>query len=499
MDHVARDIEARWRVGLALDRRWALPWALIGGVLAACGDGLSPSYVLKDGETDTPVVDESDTPPADVPLPWSDDPCAGIRKEEAAFSAEVARFVAQDDAAPPAAGQLVVAGSSSVRRWEGALEALAPWGAVQRGIGGARMLDVAAWADELLLRHQPRGVLLFAGTNDIAVGTPPEEVVRAYRCVVERVHEAVGPVPVLYIGITPTPSRWSIWAQQDAVNQEVARLAGLHPALRYVDVPAAFLERGGPPDASLFVSDGLHLSEAGYALWTRVVVPAVEAVLPRRPAPVGGGPPAGAYVRVDLGPSNPEDGQPAPAVDAFGIHWNAWHPTQSGGQILAGEALRGLRTTAGAASGVDLVITGGFRSNGLRNGGLVSPPGDLLGTLAVPEATSDFFYIEDPDDPGGIALTGLDPARRYTLRLFASRATDEERRVTRYVVRGAATTQGDLLTTGPDIGRAGYDGNDSVVLVLAELQPDAWGGLYVDVQKLEGRFAYLSLLELEAR
>jgi hypothetical protein len=152
----------------------------------------------------------------------------------------------------------------------------------------------------------------------------------------------------------------------------------------------------------------------------------------------------------------------------------------------------------GAATGVDLVVTGGFRSNGLLNGGLATPSGDLLGTLAVPEATGDFFFFETPDDPGALSLTGLDPDGSYTLRLFASRATDAEVRVTRYHVTGAAAATTTLTTTGPDVGTDGYDGNDDTVAVLTGLQPDAWGQLHVDVARETGQYAYLSLLEIEA-
>lgn len=251
-----------------------------------------------------------------------------------------------------------------------------------------------------------------------------------------------------------------------------------------------------PPDESLFVDDLLHLSEEGYALWTATILPALEAAVPPRPTPAPAMP-AGSLVRVDLGPSNPDDGAPA-SVDGFGIHWNAWHPVEGGDQVLDGEALRGLVTTEGAPTGVDLVISGGFRSNGFANGGLVAPSGDLLGTLALPEATGDFFWIEGADDPGALALTGLDPAATHTLRLFTSRADDAEVRVTRYDVTGAASSSASLTTTGPDTGTDGYDGNDDTVAVLTGLQPDGWGQLHLDVVREVGQYAYLSLLEIEA-
>lgn len=456
--------------------------------LLACAPPAADPPVDTPGESPADPLDE---PP---PWPWDDDPCRTLATDGSAWTDAVARYTAQDDLAAPPTGQLVVVGSSSIRRWETATTALAPWGVVQRGLGGSRISDIAALAPTLIHRHRPAAVLVFAGTNDLALGATPTSVVDAWRCLAQTTRDALGPTRMLFIAVTPTPARWANQAAVDETNAAIQALS--HPNLVFIDSASGFLATGAPPSADLFGSDGLHLSEAGYQLWTDTIVPALDTAVPRRPT--GGGAGFEGYVRVDLGPSNPEDGQPAPATDNFGIRWNAWHPARGGDQVLAGEALRGLVTTTGQTTGVDLVIAGGFRANGLRNGGLLNPPGDLLGTLAVPEATADFFYLEDPDDPGALTFTGLSPSQRYTLRLFASRA-DAERRVTRYTARGdGPAREVTLLTSGADIGRDGYDGNDREVAVLTGLAPDAWGQLHVDVSRAEGRFAYLSLVELEA-
>ena len=69
---------------------------------------------------------------------------------------------------------------------------------------------------------------------------------------------------------------------------------------------------------------------------------------------------------------------------------------------------------------------------------------------------ADFFYTGDPDDTGGLMLSGLSPDARHTLRLFASRATDEETRITRFTVEGGEeAVSAEVTTTGPDIGEGG--------------------------------------------
>jgi len=441
-----------------------------------------------------------DGPAAEVPpLPWTDTPCAGLDVGTDPFADEVLTFARRDDLVPPPPGGLLVTGSSTIRRWRSLTRALSAFDPLQRGVGGARLADLAAHVDALVLRHAPRAVLLFAGTNDLADGRAPAAVVDAYRCFVERMHRAAPGVPVLYIGITPTPARWTTWPLAAEVNDAIERLAAAHPSLHYVDAPSMFLARGAPPPPSLFVADGLHLSEAGYALFEAAVIGGLAGVVSPSLRPLPEAPASGSRIRVDLGPSNPEDGAPAPPFDGFGIAWNAWHPLAGGAQVHAGEALRALRTTLGAPSEVALVISGGFRANGRRNGGLAAPSPSRLGTMAVPEACTDFFYSGDADDPAGLVFEGLDPSARYTLRLFASRSSPDEERRTGFTVHGAeAPRRAEVRTTGADIGVDGYDGNDAEVTVLEGLAPDARGRLFMDVDRLAGSFCYVNLIELEA-
>ena len=459
-----------------------------------------PSPDVPSPDVPSPDAPSPDAPSPDVPpLPWADGPCEGLDVGDDPFAAEVASFARQDDLVPPPPGALVVTGSSTIRRWRSLTRTLSRFDPLQRGVGGARLADLAAHLDVLVLRHAPRAVLVFAGTNDIADGRSPAQVVDAYRCLVERMHRAAPGVPVLYVGITPTPARWDAWPLAAEVNDAIERLAGTHPSLRYIDAPAMFLARGAPPPPSLFVADGLHLSAEGYALFEAAVLGGLEGVVSPSVRPLPRGPASGTRIRVDLGPSNPEDGAPAPAFDGFGIAWNAWHPLAGGAQAHAGEALRALRTTLGAPSEVALVLSGGFRANGRRNGGLAAPSPSRLGTMAVPEACTDFFYSGDPDDPAGLVFEGLDPAARYTLRLFASRSSPDEERRTGFTVHGAeAPRTASVRTTGADIGVGGYDGNDGEVTVLEGLAPDARGRLFIEVDRLAGAFCYVNLLELEA-
>jgi lysophospholipase L1-like esterase len=412
------------------------------------------------------------------------------------FGAVTDTWAAQDAAAPWPSGGLVVVGSSSIRRWEDLARSHSAHEVIQRGFGGAQLGEVALLADSLISVHEPAGVVVFAGTNDVAFGVEPAVVGERLRCLRQRLRASLGEtLPIVFIGITPTPARWSLHAENTAVNAVAEAIAEDDPAFFYADVPAAFLATGEPPDAGFFVGDGLHLSESGYALWDGVITPVIADAMDPTALP-GTAPLApGERVLVDLGASDTTNGEPSASPDHLGQHWNNWHALPGGAQVYPGERLAGLVTTEGTATELELVVTGGFFNNGREHGGLLWPDGELLGDLAVGTATQDFFYSVAEDQTGGLALRGLDPGERYTLRLFASRATSE-RRTTRTTLHGAETAVALLQTSGP--GSGVDDGNDHAVVVFENVQPDAHGRLHLDLAPEEGPYAYLSLLELSA-
>ncbi len=462
-------------------------------------DGSTTDADAEDAASDVAPPDGNGGDDAVVP-PWDGgpDPCGEVDAFVPVFPDVVATWSAQDDIGGWPDSPLVVTGSSSIRRWETLARSYTDYAPLQRGMGGAQLGEIAYFAEELVTRHDPRAVVVYAGTNDIHAGVSPNVVVDRLRCLRYRIGAKLGWTrPVLFVAITPNPSRWAEWPASADVNAAVAALAQVDPGLVYVDVATAFLATGSPPDASLFVADGLHLSPSGYALWNSVIRPAVEAVAAATPQPVTPAPALtpGTRILVDLGPSNPEDGERTPSPDYRGQHWNNWHALEGGVDVLPGEQIIDLVASDGAATGVDLVVAGGFQANGRSNGGLLWPDPALLGDLAVGSATGDFFYATGDDVPGALFFRGLDPNHTYTLRLFAAR-DDAETRRTRYTVQGTDTAFATLQTSGPGAGKGGKTTNDDDIVTFAGVRPDPWGHLFLDVSIEQGSYAYLSLLEL---
>jgi len=181
---------------------------------------------------------------------------------------------------PPGEG-IVFIGSSSIRLWGSLAEDMAPLPIIQHGFGGAKLNDVVVYAERLVNAYRPRAVVVFAGTNDIApnASKKPEVLLASYQAFVATVRADQPEVPILFIGITPSPLRWSVWDIAVATNQLIARFSESDPNLHFIDTSPGLLGADGEPIKAHYRFDGLHLSDSGYAAWTRSIRPRLEAVL----------------------------------------------------------------------------------------------------------------------------------------------------------------------------------------------------------------------------
>ena len=188
---------------------------------------------------------------------------------------EIAAFEAQDRAAPPERCKVVFTGSSSVRFWSTLAQDMAPTAVINRGFGGSQISDVNFYFDRVVGPYHPRAIFIYAGENDLHAGKPAGEVVADFERFMALKTAKLGATPVYFISLKPSKARWAQKTDQDAVNAKIRAMASAREDLDYVDVvPSMLLADGTPKD--IFIADGLHMTPAGYALWTAVVRPVAE-------------------------------------------------------------------------------------------------------------------------------------------------------------------------------------------------------------------------------
>jgi len=196
--------------------------------------------------------------------------------DPAFFEAAIVAFEAADLAAPPAPGAIVFVGSSSIRFWDTLEADMAPLPVLERGFGGAHLEHVIHNLDRIVLPYAPKAVVVYAGDNDLAArsGKDVDRVVDDFETLVERLRSTRPDLPIYFITIKPSRLRFDRWPAMRDANERITALAQADPRLAILDIATPMLGAGdAAPDAALFMFDGLHLSEDGYALWTRVIKP----------------------------------------------------------------------------------------------------------------------------------------------------------------------------------------------------------------------------------
>ncbi|MBN1492482.1 MAG: hypothetical protein JXA69_21395 [Phycisphaerae bacterium] len=169
-------------------------------------------------------------------------------------------------------------GSSSVVRWP-TRECFPKFDVINRGFGGSQTADVNRYADRVVTPYRPKVIVFYAGDNDIAAGKSPQEVFDNFKAFVEFVQRKLPGTPIIYIPIKPSNARWKLWPTMQEANAKIEAFTRDNAKLHYADIVAPMLGPDGTPRGELFAGDGLHLSDAGYKVWTDILTPLIEAAM----------------------------------------------------------------------------------------------------------------------------------------------------------------------------------------------------------------------------
>jgi len=169
-------------------------------------------------------------------------------------------------------------GSSSIRLWP-TRECFGEFAVINRGFGGSQISEVNYFAGRIVLRYEPKVIVFYAGDNDVAAGKNARQVFDDYKEFVKLVHARLPETRIIYVGIKPSRSRWSLWPVMNEANMMIKDFSRKDGRLFYFDSATPLLDSDGKPNPAFFLKDQLHLNDKGYEVWTKLIWPIINEAL----------------------------------------------------------------------------------------------------------------------------------------------------------------------------------------------------------------------------
>ncbi|MFC4232858.1 GDSL-type esterase/lipase family protein [Parasediminibacterium paludis] len=168
--------------------------------------------------------------------------------------------------------ELVFYGSSSIRLWRSLNKDFENCHPINLGFGGSTLAACVWYFDRIMAGLQPKGMVLYAGDNDLGDGRHPEEVFVFFKQLMAFIRQKYGNIPVAYISIKPSIRRFNIIDQIRFTNKIISEeIERMNDATYFVNIYDRMLDANKYPRRDLFEPEGLHINDKGYALWKSVI------------------------------------------------------------------------------------------------------------------------------------------------------------------------------------------------------------------------------------
>lgn len=189
---------------------------------------------------------------------------------------DIAAFEKADKATPPPASPILFVGSSSIRKWTTLEQDFPGLPVINRGFGGSQMSDVLNYFDRVVAAYKPQAIVVYEGDNDLGGKKSPAQVFADFKTFIGKVREKLGDTPIYIIAVKPSLKRLTLMPQQAETNKMIKDFATTQKNVTFVDIVPAMLNAEGQPRKELLVSDGLHMTPEGYAIWTKAIDPLIR-------------------------------------------------------------------------------------------------------------------------------------------------------------------------------------------------------------------------------
>ena len=192
------------------------------------------------------------------------------------FKQEIVQFQKSDSIVMPPKGQIVFAGSSSFTRWKDVAIYFPGYPIINRGFGGASLVDLIYYVDEAIIKYQPSQVFIYCGENDMAdVDTvSPATVLNRFktlhRILLKKLPRST---KIIFVSLKPSVARWHLESKFIEANKLIESYIATQKNIQYLDVHTAMLDENKEVFKDIFISDKLHMNPKGYLIWQKQFIP----------------------------------------------------------------------------------------------------------------------------------------------------------------------------------------------------------------------------------
>jgi lysophospholipase L1-like esterase len=175
-------------------------------------------------------------------------------------------------------GSIILAGSSSIRRWTDAEEDFDPFPVLNMGIGSSFVTDWLKLYRSLIVRYQPQAVIIYVGGNDIGNSSNSalaQKTADNICTLLQKLSNELPNVPIYYVSICQTITRNNAWDAVSRCNLIVKKFCKSQDNVTYIDIASRYW-KNNRLIKSLFLADGIHPSERGYDIWEKYVARVVK-------------------------------------------------------------------------------------------------------------------------------------------------------------------------------------------------------------------------------
>lgn len=192
------------------------------------------------------------------------------------YAKEIADFKKQDSVSFPESGQILFVGSSSFTLWKDVQQYFPQHPIINRGFGGSTLPDVTRYEADIIFPYKPKQIVIYCGENDIANDSTVTGAVvfERFKKLYDDIRLNLGKVPIVYVSMKPSPSRWHLREKQTDGNERIRKfLRKKKRRAVFVDVWPGMLGADGKPREELYIADKLHMNAQGYIIWQKLLEP----------------------------------------------------------------------------------------------------------------------------------------------------------------------------------------------------------------------------------